>query len=149
MIENDSCSFINENDKVDSLNQQHTILYSNVRSILNKMLEFRALVFDTKPTIIMLCETFTRDDISKAFLDLDGYECVIRKDGTDTTNGVARGLLVYSKLGIGATEWKNPSFDNITECAGLQVPLIKSSGSKSHDYLKLVLVYRPPPTAFY
>ena len=32
--------------------QQYSILYGNVRSILNKMLEFRVLVCDLKPSII-------------------------------------------------------------------------------------------------
>ena len=71
-------------------NQHHSILYGNVQSILNKMLEIRAVVYDVKPSIIMLCETFTRDDISKAFLRIDGYELIVRKNGKDTVNGTAR-----------------------------------------------------------
>ena len=46
--------------------QQYTILYGNVRSILNKLLEFKALVYDIKPSIVMLCETFARSDMLKS-----------------------------------------------------------------------------------
>ena len=66
----------------------------------------------------MLWETFTGNDISTTSFDLDRYKCVIRKDGTDTANGVDWGLLIYCRLSIWAAEWKNPIFDNITECAG-------------------------------
>jgi rhodanese-related sulfurtransferase len=83
-------------DKADSQQlHQVNILYGNVRSILNKMLEFRALVFERKPSIILLCETFVREDIADAFLSVQGYDCVVRQDGWgDTEGGKCRGLLI-------------------------------------------------------
>ena len=38
--------------------QSYSVLYSNMRSILNKFLEFKAYVYDNKPDVICLCETF-------------------------------------------------------------------------------------------
>ena len=70
-----------------------SILYGNVRSILNKLLELKALVNDLKPSIILLCETFARSDIGDALLAIEGYECIVRQDGTTTEGGKCRGLL--------------------------------------------------------
>ena len=106
------------------------------------MLEFRAVVYDIKPSIIMLCETFTRDDISKAFLSIDGYELIVRKDGTDTTRGIARGLLVYCRSDFKAAEFDDPVMDNFTECAGIQIPV------RNQESIKIILVYRPPRNPF-
>ena len=50
--------------------QDYFILYSNVRSILNKLLEFQAYVYEQQPDVICLCETFVRPDISSALLSL-------------------------------------------------------------------------------
>ena len=52
-------------------------LYSNVRSILNKFLEFQIYVYERKPDIICLCETFIGPDITNAQLALDGYQCIV------------------------------------------------------------------------
>ena len=102
-----------------------------------------------KPAVIMLCETFTRLDISKAFLTLDGYELVVRKDGTDTNSGIARGLLIYCRLDLNATELEDPCMNNFIECAGIQLPLgDQKTGGKSVDILNLILVYRPPRQPF-
>ena len=38
--------------------QSYSVLYSNMRSILNKFLEFKVYVYDNKPDVICLCETF-------------------------------------------------------------------------------------------
>jgi len=108
------------------------------------MLELRALVYDVKPSIIMLCETFTRDDISKAFLQIDGYELIVRKDGKDTANGTARGLLIYCRSDLKAGEYEDPLLDEFTECAGLQ---IQTTNLKAEP-LKIILVYRPPRPPF-
>ena len=56
------------------------ILYSNVRSILNKLYEFCAYICECNPKIILICETFAGPDICDALLALAGYEMVVRKD---------------------------------------------------------------------
>ena len=73
----------------------YSILYANIRSILNKLLVFKAYVYDKKPDVICLCETFLRPEITNAQVSLDGYQCVVRQDGNDTISGKCRGLLIY------------------------------------------------------
>ena len=54
------------------------------------------------PDIILLTETWCGDDTTNAFLSLDGYslQTDLRRDRTDTTNGVGGGLLVYTRVGL-------------------------------------------------
>ena len=42
-------------DKGNSSKQPYSILYSNVRSILNKLLEFQDHVYEQKYDVICLC----------------------------------------------------------------------------------------------
>ena len=107
----------NGKTKSQSNQQSYSILYSNVRSILNKLLEFQAFVFEQKYDVICLCETFFRDDISNALLNLPGYDMVVRKDGSDTVGGKCRGLLVYCKTSLRASEFVGKEFSVFTECA--------------------------------
>ena len=48
----------------------------------------------------MICESSARNDISDAYLSIDGYQLVVRQDGRDTMGGKCRGLLIYVKDGI-------------------------------------------------
>ena len=121
--------------------QDYFILYSNVRSILNKLLEFQAYVYEQQPDVICLCETFVRPDISSALLSLTGYDMVVRKDGKDTQGGLCRGLLVYCKTDLRASEFQSKEFEVFTECAGVILPWGRGE-------LKCVLVYRPPREPF-
>ena len=66
---------------------------------------------------------------------------VVRKDGKDTQGGQCRGLLVYCKTNLRASEFKSQEFDVFTESGG--VILIWGG-----EELKCVLVYRPPREPF-
>ena len=122
----------------DNGKEQYTILYTNARSVLNKIEQLRTVVYDRNPAFVMICESFTRDDISDAYLSIDGYELVVRQDGRDTMGGKCRGLLIYAKDGIKAAKIENKQFETVTEIAGITVP-----GGQG-ELISLVLVYRPP-----
>ena len=86
----------------------------------------------------MICESFARQDISNAYLALDGYQLIVRQDGKDTIEGKCRGLLIYVRDGINATKIDEKQFENVVEMAGVRVPWGKG------ESLSLILVYRPP-----
>jgi hypothetical protein len=88
----------------------------------------------------MITETFSRDDITDAYLGLPGYQIVCRRDGRDTAGGRGRGLLVYVKEGIPASELHLEGADQVTECCGITIPWGRGGG----EVMKMVLVYRPP-----
>jgi hypothetical protein len=79
-----------------------TVLYTNAQSIQGKIGELTALAEDTNPDIILLSETWCNDTIDNAVLTLPGYILVtdLRKDRSDTANGIGGGLLVYGKIGL-------------------------------------------------
>ena len=60
----------------------------------------------------MICESFARNDISDAYLSLDGYQLVVRQDGRDTVEGKCRGLLIYVKDSINETRLNIEQFNN-------------------------------------
>ena len=72
------------------------LLYFNARSIVSKLDLLQSHVYDNKPDIIAVCESFTNSDIGDAHLGVEGYELISRKDGKDTTRGKCRGLLIYA-----------------------------------------------------
>ena len=113
-------------------------MYFNARSILNKIDLLRAECIVTRPDIIMVTESFGRSDITDAYLALDGYQLVVRKDGGDTEGGKCRGLLVYVLEGISAGELTIRGSSKTIECCGVKIPW-----GRGED-LKLVCVYRPP-----
>ena len=119
-----------------------TVLSLNARSIINKIELLRAQCYLLRPDFVFICETFANDDISDMYLKVDGYEIVSRLDGKDTIRGRTRGLLMYAKLGLQATKLVIRGAESCTECAGISVPW--GGEGQSKDWLKLVMVYRPP-----
>ena len=63
-----------------------TMFYSNVRSVVNKVNELNLLMFDLNPDLICLCETWTNENITDSFLNLENYNLISRRDRTDTAN---------------------------------------------------------------
>ena len=77
------------------------ILYTNAQSIVSKLNEMSAFVGDMKPDFILLTESWCNPSINDTDLTIPGYqlEQELRKDRTDTANGIVGGLLVYSRSG--------------------------------------------------
>ena len=69
-----------------------TLLYSNVRSLQNKIAELNTLLGTLDPSIILLDETWLSLQTPTGFLDFKGY-MIYRKD-RDTRGG---GLLIAVK----------------------------------------------------
>lgn len=78
------------------------VLYSNARSIVNKVAHLEILINDHDPDLVLICETWCNKDISNAFLNIPGYyiDNDLRKDRTDTLRGIGGGLLVYVRDGL-------------------------------------------------
>ena len=102
----------------------YRVLFFNARSIVSKvdLLQSDLHERSNKPDIICICETFCNDNHSDAYLKLLGYEIVSRRDGSDTVNGITRGLLIYCREGLQASELQIRGSDTVTECTGITVP---------------------------
>jgi hypothetical protein len=67
-----------------------------------KLDELAAVTQDLAPDIILLTETWCNETVQNAALSIENYmlETELRKDRTDTGNGIGGGLLVYSRAGL-------------------------------------------------
>lgn len=115
------------------------IVYTNARSIVGKIDLLRTYVCDLKPSMVCICEASTKSSISDAYLNLDGYNLVVRADGTDTKEGWCRGLLIYVKVGVMAARLESSLIDGMVECEGVTLPW-----GNGGAVLSVVLAYRPP-----
>lgn len=113
------------------------MLYCNCQSVIKKLEELKVYVFDIKPDVICLNETWTNDDHTNGYLSLPGYEVVCRYDRTDTENGRGGGLLVYRKVGTNVSENICDNYAKFNQCCSVNIPL------NSGQCFELILVYRP------
>ena len=60
------------------------IIYTNAQ---NKIDELRSTVFDLNPDLVLINESWTKKDITRAYLGIDRYNLAGRKDRLDTSNG--------------------------------------------------------------
>ena len=72
-----------------------SVLYTNARSLVNKINELRVIAANKNPDIIIITETWTNDAIGNDYLHLNGYIIIVRKDRTDTGGGRGGGIIAY------------------------------------------------------
>ena len=115
------------------------ILYTNIQSITSKINELALNAADSNPDIILLTETWCNQTIPDAALNLQNYalETDLRRDWTDTKNGVGGGLLVYAKTGIRILPCDKFKDNEFTQFCSFKV---KTKGPP----ITIILVYRPP-----
>ena len=111
-------------------------MYTNARSIVNKMQELKALAHVSQPDIIALTETWTHDQISNAYLAIPDYYLVARCDRKDTQNGRGGGILIYARESLQSVETTHQSAFN--QFVNIQVTIAHN------QILSLVVVYRSP-----
>jgi Reverse transcriptase (RNA-dependent DNA polymerase)/Endonuclease-reverse transcriptase len=113
------------------------ILYINSQSILSKIDELACIANDMKPDLILLTESWCREEISNAYLQIPGFDLQpeLRMDRLDTTAGVGGGLLVYGKKGLQIIPCKNKS--DFNQHCSFKVKC-------GRDETTVMLVYRPP-----
>ena len=111
------------------------ILYTNARSIVNKIQELKLHVLDTNPDMIAITETWTHSAISNDYLSIPDYYIAARHDRTDTLNGRGGGILIYVK-----SKWK--SCETTTQCAFNQFASVKIASLNAP--VSIIVIYRSP-----
>ncbi len=76
----------------DTVNKSKCFLV-NARSLINKVDEMKCYVYEHDPDIIMITESWAKEHIGNAYIQLDGYE-ISRNDRKHKKGG---GCLIYSK----------------------------------------------------
>ena len=115
--------------------QSLKIMYTNARSLVNKINELKLLVNDCRPDIIALTETWTHDGISNLYLKIPNYFIAARHDRQDTINGRGGGLLIYVNDKFQSVE--TTSQNDFNQHCSIQIT--SNSGS-----LNLYVIYRSP-----
>ena len=120
-------------------NKTLNVLYFNSCSILNKLDELSAYVFESQPDVVAVCETWGYPELNNSYFNLPGYEIVCRNDRVDTSNGVGGGLLMYvrSDMTTSVVELSNDEMAEFVQCVGMQISL------ENNSKVNLILIYRP------
>ena len=111
------------------------IMYTNARSIVNKIDELKSYVHTTDPDIVCITEAWTNSSISNHYLSIPGFQIVSRLDRNDTQNGRGGGIIIYVKEYLKANETSITCEFN--QYAGIQI--ITNSCA-----LNVFVVYRSP-----
>lgn len=109
--------------------QQITLLYTNIRSIQNKLYEFHSVVEYYSPQIIGLTETWLNNVIQSSYLSLPSYT-IYRNDRNTRGGGVL--LAINSKL-------KSCIVQEQSECEILAVDIMLL-----FKKIRVICVYIPP-----
>ena len=111
------------------------VMFANVQSVVNKIDEVKAVMALSKPDIMALTETWTHEGIGDDYLNVDGYELILRSDRNDTENGRGGGIIMYVKKEINARKMEEKPLCNQTSSVEL-----KSGGEE----VRIHMVYRSP-----
>ena len=96
------------------------ILYTNARSLVNKVTELKLYVLDTNPDVIAITETWTHSSISDNYLSIPNYYIAAHHDRKDTQNGRGGGILIYVKKQWKSCETKLQCNKAIIKCKPIQ-----------------------------
>ena len=100
------------------------ILYTNARSIVNKVQELKLYVLNVDPDVIIITETWTHSAISNDFLNIPNYYITARHDRSDTLNGRGGGILIYGM------PFLLPS-NNLQQSTNLKTPMTNTNPQKN------------------
>ena len=100
------------------------------------MYELNAIASDLTPDIICICESWTKDDISDAHLNLENYNLITRIDRKDTKNGVGGGLLIYAMADLSVSELNYDFLNDFNQSAAISV-------RNNNELFNICIIYRP------
>ena len=114
------------------------MVFSNVRSIVNKFDELLAFVEDVKPAVVGVTESWLNCSFSDAEFNIPGY-VLYRQDRVDTCRGSGGGVLLYVLCELNSIQREDlqGDFTNSVWCE-IQIGSIKRSP------LIIGVVYRSP-----
>ena len=89
---------------MDRSKQNISLININMQSICAKKVKFHLMIEDTKPDLIVTCETWLKPAISCSEFILSGYDPPFRKDRADGYGGVMTAI----KTGLTAEQLMIP-----------------------------------------
>ena len=116
-----------------------SVVFGNLRSILNKWHEFVAEVLAGNPDIIGVTESWLHSDICNSEISIPGYS-IFRQDRLDTTKGRGGGVLLYIRDSINCTDRTEQFSHGFSNCIWCEV----STNSNTSNTVLIGIVYRSP-----
>ena len=111
-------------------------MYTNARSLVNKIQELKLIALNSQPDVIAITESWTHPGIPNSYLNIPNYNIASRHDRNDTHNGRGGGILIYVKDELQTAEVANQSPFNQYAC--IQIPI------STNQILTFCVVYRSP-----
>src|SRR3989442_647926 len=96
MVSNERIDLNSQRGVTAASDKQLNIVYFNARSIKNKMDEFRIFVYQNKPDIIGIVETWLNEDQLDSELEIKDYN-FLRKDRKNEFQSQGGGIIIYYK----------------------------------------------------
>ena len=96
MVSNESIDLNRQRGVSAASDKQLDIVYFNARSIKNKMDEFKIFVYQNKPDIIGIVETWLNEDQLDSELEIKDYK-FLRKDRKNEFKSQGGGIIIYYK----------------------------------------------------
>ncbi|CAH8523387.1 unnamed protein product [Schistosoma bovis] len=117
-------------------NSEFLILSFDARSLSNKIIHLKTLLFLVNPTIVLITETWCDSSISDHSLNVDNYVFF----RTDRCYGLGGGTIIYVHSDIQACKFEDKSLDAIDDSTWVTV------NCGPQNYLLVGYIYRPPHT---
>jgi hypothetical protein len=105
-----------------SNNEKLVCFYVNARSIVYKMSELELYIFEEKPDIIGITESWTFDDLQNSELNINGY-ILLRKDRILGEKVRGGGVMLYIKSTLDATVREDLVSEHFPECIWCDVKI--------------------------
>jgi len=125
------------NNKVNT--EKIKIMYTNANGLSNKINELKIRVDESKPEIIMVCETKYSSEIGNEGLLLN-YD-IVRKD---RENGMGGGICIFIRNDLRYVEREDL---NKFDAGRVEHLWCKISSQEGHKMLTVGIIYRPPSTS--
>ena len=119
-----------------------SIVFSNLRSIVNKWHDFVAEVLVDNPDIIGVTESWLHSDIGNSEISIPGYY-IFRQDRLDTTKGRGGGVLLYIRDSINCIDRTAQVSHGFSNCIWCEVNTNSSRCGNSNTVL-IGIIYRSP-----
>ena len=136
MVSNESIDLNRQRGVSAASDKQLDIVYFNARSIKNKMDEFKIFVYQNKPDIIGIVETWLNEDQLDSELEINDYK-FLRKDRKNEFKSQGGGIIIYYKSELSMVDITSDYNLNIDH---IWVKIYMSSSKP----ISMGCFYRPP-----
>ncbi|KAK4474235.1 hypothetical protein MN116_000174 [Schistosoma mekongi] len=106
----------------------------NARSLINKINYLKSIMIITKPSVVLITETWCKPTILDDTINIDNYT-LFRTDRQNTSGG---GTIIYTRSDLKACRFNNEQLDDTGDSTWVSIAI------GHQKYLLVGCIYRPP-----